>query len=152
MSKVSIIFIIIITFIIIIFPSASYAQSSEESSVNKFNHGLFPAQVAEEKRDEGVFEELKQLLGQLFFNTISKIGTFYPQTENLSQSEVPPEVKPKSTDSLFENLWGFLGKSFGFYAVNLPSSIATPSTNVRDAEKFYEDANFPENINPVTGQ
>ena len=164
---------IIITYhILLITPSyaasaSSPSQTREEQSISNFKQGLLPEELRSEKRLQEqsaldqVFNALKNIPGfflKIFKEEPLKKGTFLAESEDMHQSSFPPEIKPKSEDNhLFDFNWlgdqfkGLLGSFAGLYGADLPK-FDKSLEKVSDYEKGYEQANFPEGINPITGQ
>ncbi|MDO8570208.1 MAG: hypothetical protein Q7R97_01325 [Candidatus Daviesbacteria bacterium] len=137
------------------FPTSKVATpSSEEKAVYTLNQGLLPRQLAEEQEPQlnifqNIFKGIQNLFGGLFlFNIVNK-PKMYTQSADLDKSTVPPELLPK-TDNYNQNMTDYLGGSAGVYGVNLPAPIQ--DSKIPKSEESYEKANFPEGINPVTGQ
>lgn len=134
------------------------AVSSEEQAVYDLNKGLLPDERAqvEKPAEQSILQTLLNSLANIF-NSLFKVGPadktkLYSQSENIHQATLPEELKPK-TPSLVDRVKGFLGTSTGFYGADLPETVDKPAGNpIEQYEKFYEQANFPDEVRPITGQ
>lgn len=146
--------------------TTSPSQTREEQAVSNFNQGTLPSEVSTAKPKEEETNLFSQALAtiknpfafftQIFRNDPKQKETFLVESENVHQSTFPEEVKPKpqqpGTSSWLEGLFkGFLGGSTGLYGADLPE-FKEPLGKVSEYEEGYEKANFPEGINPITGQ
>lgn len=134
--------------------SLTPTPSSEERAVYNMNQGLLPEQLAKEQEPElnilqNLFKGIQNLFSGLFLFNINNKPKMYTQSANLDKSTVPQELLPK-TDNFNQNMTDYLSGSTGTYGINLPQDIQ--SSKISDSEKTYEKANFPEGINPITGQ
>lgn len=132
--------------------------SSEEQSVYNLNSALLPNELAQVEKppEQNILQRLLTSLANIF-SSLFKVGPadrtkLYSQSENIHQANLPQELGPKN-DSLVEKVKGFLGTSTGFYGVDLPETADKPAGNpVEQYEKLYEQANFPDEVRPITGQ
>lgn len=140
-------------------PEASYAQTKEENTVYKTNLGNSPRESIkqEEEIPKGILEQLR--LGGIIssltslFRSISEPKKLYAQSDSLSQSNFPAEVRPeaKSTD-IISNIKGYLGGvGAGFYGIASPVAPSDPNKIV-NYEELREKSFYPEGISPITGQ
>lgn len=143
------------------------AQTREEQAISSFKQGNLPAEIQDTLKEEdrgflsGLFSTWKKLtepLTNIFNKPPEQPEVMLPQSENLHQSTFPEQLKPEQEkgsliplDWLGSQFTGLLGGSTGLYGADLPK-FETPIEKVSDYEESYEKANFPEGINPVTGQ
>ncbi len=90
-------------------------------------------------------------LGELFYHQPGDKSKTFLESGSVQQSELPPELKPNPSVSAEAQLKGNLGGSSGYYGAELPQ-VEPDQNGVGVSEKFYEQANFPVGIHPVTGQ
>ncbi|MBI4040138.1 hypothetical protein HY389_02180 [Candidatus Daviesbacteria bacterium] len=127
--------------------------SNEEMAVYHLGQGLLPTEVDKAQKDKNLLDQIISLLTnnfltQIFFHPPQDKGKFYTQSEKINQASVPNEVKPQDNNFL-NNLQGFLGKNTGVYGLNFPD-FSQPIEVVKGFEKQYEQANFPDGVNPIT--
>lgn len=147
-------------------PATSPSQTREEHAISNFKQGNLPAEIQETLKEEdkgflsNIFNTWNKLTGALinvFNKKPDQPEIMLGRSENLHQSNFPEELKPKQDkgvnplDWLGNQFQGLLGGSTGFYGADLPK-FEEPLEKVSDYEKSYEKSNFPEGINPITGQ
>jgi hypothetical protein len=147
----------------------------EEQAVYNFNQALIPTQaVKQPEKDEGdLFKNaIKGLLGflnnlfskQLFYERIKDGPKLYAQSDTISQSSLPDQVRPDpatNQNQLLPNEAGYLGRNdnangndVGFYRSGIPSldSDCFKNQDVKNCEKLYNQANYPAGIPMVVPQ
>ncbi len=129
-----------------------YAQ--EEQAIYTRNQVVMPKEAIKKEGDDFLKKLLGIFLRGIFFITPGNTRKMVAQSESTQQSIVPEELKPQSEDKnpltwAKNQLTGFLGGSSGFYGVDMPGDVQ--SSDIKQSEKMFEQANFPEGINPVTG-
>lgn len=127
----------------------------EEQAVYSLNQGTLPKEVIPEgPAEQSLFDKLISIPGKLFgfFQAPLNRPKVFAQAETLQQANIPEALKPTEESPLMDRLKGFLGGSTGFYSLTLPSFSKTPESPIQVSEKLYEKANFPDGINPITGQ
>lgn len=141
--------------------ASSDDPTTEEQAVFNLNQGILPNEASGNfnKEEEGLFKIfLKKLsswgqgIRRLFRQEPNYPGTLLMQSGGLHQSQLPPELVPKE-EELLDKLKGFLGGSTGFYGVNLPDfskELDEKEPYVTSYGEFYEQANFPEGVKPIT--
>lgn len=133
---------------------AATCGTTDENAVCKLNQGLLPNEVVSDIKpeDKNIFEQLKdKLFGLLGFNPRFP-EWLAPRGITQQQSEIPSELKPNSDPE--KQIPDSLGsqEAVGVYDNSLPEDVNTSSKDTSDFEKSYEKANFPDGVNPVTGQ
>lgn len=134
-----------------------------EQAVSGLNRGLMDPKVFASPQSNSFFDVLKSWLGLL------NPANFFAQSQNLQTSFLPEEANTsvqlsQNNDTQGQNVLGItdaitnpiqainniLGGSKGFFGVNLPSDIQGQAAT--SSAKSYEQANFPEGVQPITGQ
>lgn len=134
----------------------------EEKAVYNMNQGLLPEGLVQVQgppvTETNIFQQflrnISSLFSGLFFGVINNKPKMYSQSDNLDGSSIPGELLPAGT-VLNDNMKDYLGGDTGVYGVNLPTEmqqINPTGAPIGQAEKAFEKANFPEGINPITGQ
>lgn len=127
-------------------PSGSQTAKRSEQALDSLNLGLLPKEAIKDKpEDQSLWNQIASALAQLFSNPLKA----FARAENLQQSSIPLEIETKA-GSPPNQLDEFLGGSKGFFGVSLPEDVQ--NTSWTEAEKSYEQANFPEGVRPITGQ
>ncbi len=154
--------LLLVSFFFFLLPSPiQAAQTREEWAVSQFKESTLPKEVKDGISDEnrgliqGILKTLSASLRAIFNNPPQEPATLLGQSDNLHQANLPGELKPKSegfsVGGIINQFQGLLGTSTGFYGSDLPK-FKTPIEKVSDFEETYEKVNFPEGIDPITGQ
>jgi len=134
--------------------SPSPSVNTEEQAIYNLNKTLLPESALQDKPEEqNIFQKIISFIwqGPLFFlRAPGNRLKMFAQSESIQSAEVPGELKPQEATAPAQQVQGFLGGSGGFYGVILP--IESQSNSIQDSERNFERANFPEGINPITGQ
>jgi len=139
-------------------------SNPEQQAVFNMSWGVLPQELAQKQQppEQNIFQQffnsagylISGLFNSLFYGKITDPPKIYVQSDNLDQSTVPQELLPTGED-VIGNIQKYLGGNVGIYGVDLPSEIQrqvnpTAGAPIGQAEKAYEQANFPEGINPIT--
>lgn len=164
-------------------------ESKEEKAVYNFNNALIPQQVIDDNnnknQENGLQKAIRGLIGQirvLFYDRAIKDPTkLYLQSNNISQSQIPEQVRPAPPQNTNPLQWflnvvfnesGWLGRNgsteigplkiidpgndFGVYRTVLPPFSDNNCTNgnneVKDCEKLYNKAYYPAGISVIIPQ
>lgn len=139
-------------------PTPTPGKNPEEKAVNNLTLGTKPPELGTAPPSDDFFSRFTDFLGNLidlFWTPINNRSTFYGQSENLQQGEIPKELVAKEESFLY-SLSGFLGNDedqAGFYKTSLPKLPGQSSIvdhEVTRQERDFEKAHFPEGIYPVT--
>jgi hypothetical protein len=144
------------------------AESKEEKAVYNFNQALLPAEAIKKpdnKQDvAGWFTQIIKTIfsifnrAQLFYDPIKDGGKLYVQSDSISKSTLPDQVRPDpaiTPSQLVPNEAGYLGRNdnengndVGFYRSSIPSfdSDCFKKQDVKNCEKLYNQSYYPTGI------
>lgn len=145
-------------------PTPTPTVGPEEKAVYNLSQGTLPEGLVKESvpENKNILEQffnnagklLSNIFGGLFFGFIVDSQKMYTQSDNINQAGVPQKLVPQK-GNVGTNIQEYLGGSTGVYSVKLPKEIQQinpAGAPIGQAEKAFERANFPEGVNPITGQ
>lgn len=133
----------------------SNLPSKEEAAVYKVVQGTIPAEAVKPEPEKTIVDQLLsffQPIVSLFASPTSlrreTLPRFNAQSDTISQSSVPIEVRPKESEDVVSKLKGWLGGESGVYGKTLPP-IEGVEDDISSYEELYQQASFPEGIYPI---
>lgn len=137
---------------------ADKALTPDEQAVRLLNNSLLIDQVAGniKEEDKNIFTPIKDKVTGLIKSLSNLLGfnpaspeTLLPRASLQQQSKIPPQLEPKKDLNPIEKIKNLLGGNASVYGATLPSFEQT-NKKADDWEKSYQQANFPDGINPIT--
>lgn len=139
-------------------------ESPEEKAMTNLNLALLPEETrpVANQESQGILNQIEGGLKKIFGGLLERLAYFNVRSGLSFQAKLPEGFKPASNNPIEQTTNTFVRGVFG---VDLPEAALAGTKSIRigpieikgtqesrSSEEGYEQANFPAEVKPVTGQ